>query len=477
MPGLAQCVGATRPGAALRPLAVGVRASYCDPVRLVRWISHPGRVAPAAYLAGWVVGTALLMLPAASRDGRGTGIWEASFTAMSALCITGLAVVDTASHWSTFGQVTILMLIQIGGLGIMTLTSLILFSAARNLTVAHVLIAQVETRARSFLGIRTIPARIVTMALVSQAVIAIILTLRFRAYEEGWGAAAYDGVFHAISAYNNAGFALFPDNLIRFNADPWIMLPICLAVVAGGLGYPVYFEIGVRLRQRGRRFWSVHLRLTLIGTGILLVVGFVTFAVFEWGNPATLGPQPWAGKILGAIGGAVFPRTAGFNSVDYGLVADETIAINFGLMMIGGGSGGTAGGLKVTTVAVLILAVITEVRGEEKTVFSNRKVSSAASRQALAVTALGTAAVFTGLLVISAVSDAPLREDTFEAISAFGTVGLSMNLTPALPHAAWGVLMLLMFLGRVGPVSVAAALAMSTRHRRFELPREDPLVG
>ena len=181
--------------------------------------------------------------------------------------------------------------------------------------------------------------------------------------------------------------------------------------------------------------------------------------------------------MLGAIGGAVFPRTAGFNSVDYAMVSDETIAVNFGLMMIGGGAGGTAGGLKVTTVAVLLLAVLTEVRGHEKTVFGHRKISSTASRQALAVTVLGTAAVFTGILAISVVSEAPLREDTFEVISAFGTVGLSMNLTPTLPTSAWAVLMTLMFLGRVGPVSVAAALAMTTRHRHYEFPKEDPLVG
>ncbi len=179
-------------------------------------------------------------------------------------------------------------------------------------------------------------------------------------------------------------------------------------------------------------FWSVHLRLTLYGTVILLVLGFATFAAFEWTNPATLGGRGSDGEVPGCAG-SVFPRTAGFNSVDYALVTDETLAVDFGLMMIGGGSGGTAGGLKVTTVAVLLLAVITEVRGHEKTVLGSRKISSAVSRQALAVVVLGTAAVFVGILAISAVSDAPLREDTFEAISAFGTVGQSMNLTPTLP--------------------------------------------
>lgn len=451
--------------------------SYAGRVRTLRWALHPGRVAPLAYLVGWAVGTVLLMAPAAAEDGRVTGWWEAAFTAMSALCITGLAVVDTPTHWSTFGELVILGLIQVGGLGIMLLTSLIVFSVSRRVSLVQARIAANETRVRSFHGLRGIPARIVWFTLSIEAVVAVLLTVGFRPYLPDWPTAAYHGIFHAVSAFCNAGFALHSTNLMAFNADPWIMLPVCAAIVAGGLGFPVYLELLDR-RARGRlHIWSVHLRITAIGTALLLLVGLATFVFYEWNNPGTLGPQPLAGKILGSVGGAVFPRTAGFNSVDYALVTDETIAINFGLMMIGGGSGGTAGGLKITTVAVLLLAVLTEVLGEEKTVFRNRKISSAASRQALAVTVLATAAVFTGLLIISTVSDAPLREDTFEAISAFGTVGLSMNLTPTLPHAAWAVLMFLMFLGRVGPVSVAAALAVSVRHRHYELPREDPLVG
>ena len=444
----------------------------------LRWLAHPGRIAPVAYLVGWAVGTGLLMSPAASETGRPTGFWEAGFTAMSALCITGLAVVDTAGHWSTFGELTILGLIQVGGLGIMTLGSLVVFSVSRRrASLAQLDAALVETRARTRQGLRRIPIRIISLSLAFELVFALVLTLRLRAYLPDWGTAAYHGVFHAVSAFNNAGFALQPDSLVRFNADPFIMVPISLAVVLGGLGFPVYLELGRRMLGHGSAFWSVHLRLTLWGTLVLLVLGFLTFVAFEWNNPATLGGQGVDGKVLGALGGAVFPRTAGFNSIDYALASDQTIAINFGLMLIGGGSAGTAGGLKVTTIAVLLLAVSTEVRGHEKTVFGSRKISSAVTRQALAVTVLGTLAVFAGILGVSLLGGAPLRESTFEVISAFGTVGLSMNLTPTLPPAAWAVLMGLMYVGRVGPVSVAAALAMSTRHRHYELPREDPLVG
>lgn len=445
-------------------------------MRMIRWLTHPARVAPAGYLVGWCVGTVLLMLPVSSASGKATGWWEASFTAMSALCVTGLAVVDTATYWSVFGQVVILALIHVGGFGIMTLTSLILFSVARRVSRGAANLASAETKARTFQGIRSLPRRIFVIMIAMEAVIAVLLTFAFRRHTDDWGTATWYGVFHAISAFNNAGFALFSTSLVSFNADAFVMLPICAAIVAGGLGFPVYLEL-LASRVARSRGWSVHFRITLIGTAVLLVIGFLTFVVFEWSNPATLGPASWEGKVLGAVGGTVFPRTAGFNSVDYALVSDETIAVNFGLMMIGGGSGGTAGGLRIGTVAVLVLAVLAELRGERDAVFRNRALSGAVARQAFTVVVLATGAVFTGLLLISSFSEAPLREVTFEAISAFGTVGLSMNLTPTLPPAAWGVLMWLMFIGRVGPISVAAALAVTDRHRQFSLPQEDPLVG
>lgn len=398
---------------------------------------------------------------------------------MSALCITGLNVVDPGSHWTHFGQLVILALIQVGGFGIMTMTSLILFRIAGRVSHTSARVAQTETRSQ-MQGIGRMPWRILRLTLVIEAAIALVLTARFLTLGMDWGMASYRGVFHAISAFNNAGFSLWPDNLISFNSDPWAMLPICVGIILGGLGFPVHLELLRRLRgrpTRARRRPSVHLQLTVIGTGILLLAGFCTFALFEWNNPGTLGPQSLTGKLLGCLGGTVFPRTAGFNSIDYGAINDSTVAVNYGLMMIGGGSAGTAGGLKVATVAVLLLAVATEVSGEQKTVFRGRKISSALTRQALAVTVLGTAAVFVAILVLASVEPAPLHVVTFEAISAFGTVGLSMNLTPTLQPVSLAVVEALMFLGRVGPVSAAAALALHRRPRRYQLPQEDPLVG
>lgn len=446
----------------------GVRRSLLD---------RPGRLVPTAYLAGWLAGTGLLLLPAASVEGRHTGWWEASFTSMSALCITGLAVVDTATHWSHFGQVVILGLVQLGGFGIMTLTSMLLFRVVRRVKHRTARLAQAETRS-TIVGVRQIPGRILAMTLLAEGVVMVLLTGRFLNLGVPWPSALWRGLFHSVSAFNNAGFALYSDNLMGFTSDPFVMLPVCAAIVAGGLGFPVYLELLGRHRGlSARRRPSVHLQLTVLTTVVLLVVGYLTFVVFEWTNPATLGNQTMSGKLLGALGGAVFPRTAGFNSIDYSQVSDATVAVNFGLMMIGGGAAGTAGGLKVTTVAVLVLAVATEIFGEQKTIFMGRKISSATTRQALAVVTLGTGIVFTAVLALAAREDQPLHALTFEAISAFGTVGLSMNLTPLLHHSSWAVLTALMFLGRVGPATVATALALHDRPRRYEVPEENPLVG
>ncbi|WP_196716614.1 TrkH family potassium uptake protein [Actinomyces trachealis] len=437
---------------------------------------HPARVVPTAYLIGWILGTVLLRLPWCATN-QDTTWWQAAFTSMSALCITGLAVVDTASHWSHLGQAVILLLIQVGGFGIMTLTSMVVFTVTRRVSPTVARIAKEETRS-GLKDFRRLPARILFFSLACEGILALALTLRFMRRGMPSETATYHGVFHSISAFNNAGFALYPDNLVGFNQDPWIMVPIGMAIVVGGIGFPVWIELTDRWRGHvRRRLLSVHLRMTLWAYAALLLAGFLAVCLFEWSNPYTLGDQPLSGKLLGAFGGTVFPRTAGFNSIDYGEVTAPTLLVTDVLMMIGGGTAGTAGGLKVTTVAVLLLTVFAEIRGEEVTIVGGRRLSNECVRSALAVAVLGTTVVFTAVLVMAAHEPFALDHLVFEAISAFGTVGLSTGLTARVSHLSWGVLMVLMYLGRVGPVSAAAALAMRARLRRFEYPPEDPLVG
>lgn len=441
-----------------------------------RWVLlWPGRVVPFVYAIGWVIGTLALRMPVASHPGGGVGWWEAAFTSMSALCITGLGVVDPAA-WTGMGQVVILVLIQVGGFGIMTLTSMLLFTLM-GASPRAARVATTETRA-DHRDIRAIPGRIARLSLAVEGTVALVLTARFLALGFGPVRALSHGVFHAVSAFNNAGFALQPDSLAGYAADPVVMVPICLAIVAGGVGFPVYLELWDRLRgARRRRLASVHLRLTLIGTAVLLVVGFVAVAGLEWRNPATLGSVGWGQRLLGALGGTVFPRTAGFSSFDYASATEPTILLTDTLMMVGGGSASTAGGLKITTLAVLAVTVVSEVAGEPDSVVAGRRLSPAAIRQALTVTVLAAVAVAAGTVAMSLMEQVSVERLSFETISAISNTGLTMALTPSLSHGSWAVLIVLMFLGRVGPTAAVAALVTHRRPRRFTYPQEDPLIG
>lgn len=432
---------------------------------------------PAVYLAAIAAGTAVLMLPIATRANESAALIDAAFTSVSAICITGLTSVDTQTYWSPAGQFVILLLVQLGGFGIVTVASFLTLLATGRISLQSSLLASQELRQRSLSDTLRIPARIAVVMLVAESVTAVLLTLTFRRYTQDWGTAAWYGVFHAISAFNNAGFALFSDNLIGFVGDPGIVVPICLAIILGGIGFPVLFEVAGRKRTRGASNWSVHTRLTVYGTIILLGVGIAAFGVFEWNNPATIGTLPLGDKLLASLAGGVFPRTAGFNSIDYAAATDSTIGVSYLLMFIGGGSAGTAGGIKVGTVGIVIAAVIAELRGEDQVIVSHRAIPTAVLRSAMAVILLGLLAVGLGTILIVGLEAFSLQQVLFETVSAFGTVGLSTGITASLRPESLGVLMLLMYMGRVGTISVATALAVRARHRHYRLPEEHPIVG
>lgn len=451
--------------------------TYHRAVRFSRWLGHPARVIPAVYLLGIALGTGLLMLPVATRDGVPAPLIHAAFTSVSALCITGLTTVDTATFWSPFGQVVIMLLIQVGGFGIVTLATLLTLLATGRLSLQGSVLASNELHQRSLADTLRLPARIAGLMLVAEAVTAAVLTVAFRPHTDSWASAAWQGMFHAVSAFNNAGFALYSDNLMGFVGNAAVIIPVCLAIVVGGIGFPVLFELG-RLRRRwGPSTWSVNTRLTVFGTLSLLLVGSLLFALFEWDNPATLGALPWGDRVLAAVAGGVFPRTAGFNSIDYGVANESTIGLYYLLMFIGGGSAGTAGGVKVGTMGIILATVAAELRGEQQVVVAHRAIPSAVQRSALSVVILGLAAVAVGTTFIVADDRFTLQQVLFETISAFGTVGLSTGITPKLRHESLVVLMLLMYLGRVGTISVATALALRARRRHYRLPEEQAIVG
>ncbi|WP_245827927.1 TrkH family potassium uptake protein [Sinomonas mesophila] len=439
------------------------------------WFRHPVRLIPLGFLGVIAIGALLLMLPLARVDPTGEAVMPALFTAVSATCVTGLITVDTPTYWTPFGHIVILCLIQLGGFGIMSLATLLTLLVRKSLGLRSQLLAQSETQALNLGDVGGILVRVARIMAIAEAAIAAVLAVRFWQYHHDVGTALWHGLFHAISAFNNAGFALYSDSLIGFAADPWIILPICAAIVAGGLGFPVFAE----LRQHGLhpRLWSVHTRLTVYGTVGLLAVGTALFAVLEWNRPETLGPLSPEGRILGALAGGVFPRTAGFNSIDYGAAAPETLVITDVLMFIGGGSAGTAGGIKITTFLVLGFAIVNEVRGHDQVTIAHRSISPPVQRQALSVALLAVAAVIAGTFLLLVLTEHDLESVLFESISAFATVGMSTGITFHLPHGAQLVLMALMFIGRVGTITVASALAISTRQRLYRLPEERPVIG
>lgn len=436
---------------------------------------HPAQVLVTAFLTADLIGTLLLMLPV-SRSGEGSAPFvTALFTATSAVCVTGLTVVDTATYWSHTGQAVILGLIQVGGFGIMTLASLVALFLSRRMGLRTRLTAAAETRSLGPGDVRRVLKGVFLITVVVEVVVATLLTARFRAtYDDAWPTALWHGVFHAVSSFNNAGFALFGDNLMGFLTDGFILMPISVAIVIGGLGFPVLMEL---VRNRRPHTWSLHTRLTLAMTAVLLAGGTVFITLTEWTNEGTVGTLAPLERLLGGWFHAVQPRTAGFNAWDYGAVTDETLLATIMLMFVGGGSAGTAGGLKVTTFIVLFFVIVAEVRGDDDVIAFDRRIDDRVVRQATTVALLGVAAVMGGTMLLTELTDLPFRDVLFETTSAFATVGLSTGITPQVSGPGQLVLVVLMFLGRLGPITLVSALALRERNRRYRYPEGAPLIG
>lgn len=466
---------------------------YSRAMRSHGW--HPARVVPLGFVGLIAIGTGALMLPVSRTGDQDPHLFiDALFTSVSAACVTGLTVVDTATYWTPFGQAVIMALIQIGGIGVMSLATLLTLLVVGRLGVQATLVAQTDSHTVAPGDVAHALKVIVGSSLAFEVIIAASLTADYlRTYHESFGSALWHGTFHAVSAFNNAGFALYSDNIVAFRHDPWFILTICLAIIAGGIGFPVYREL---LSQR-RRVWralrgapyhwhsgrqrakplSVHARITLLGYFGLATISIFSFSLAEWNNPGTLAGMRPLDKLLVAVMSGITPRTAGFNVIDYGQAEPETQLLDSIMMFIGGGSAGTAGGIKVGTFVLLGFAIFAEMRGEPQVLVGHRAISADTLRQALSVALLGVAAVVAGTIALMGLSDHPLGPVLFEAASAFGTTGLSTGLTPTFGDAGKSVLIALMFIGRLGPISVATALALNTRERLYRFPEERPIVG
>ncbi len=358
----------------------------------------------------------------------------------------------------------------------MTLASLLALLVSRRLGLSTRLTAQAETRTLGLGDVRRVLRGVALGSVLVEGTGALLLFLRlWTTYDESAGQAAYHGVFHAISAFNNAGFALYAGSLTPFVGDPVVCLTIAVSVIVGGLGFPVLLEL--RRTPAKPRLWSLHTKITVGATTVLLVGGTVMVTAIEWSNPATLGSLSPPGKLLAGFFQGVMPRTAGFNSLDYAQMDDATWLVTDVLMFIGGGPAGTAGGIKVTTFALLGFVILAEARGAQAVNVAGRRLPASVQREAVAVALLGVAAVVVPSFVLLLVTDFALDRVLFEAVSAFATVGLSTGITADLPAAGQIVLVAVMFMGRLGPVTLAAALALRQRPVLYRLPEERPIVG
>lgn len=438
--------------------------------------ARPAQAIALSFAGAIAVGTGLLSLPLATAEGGQAPFVDALFTATSAVCVTGLVTVDTGTYWSAFGQVVIALLIQIGGLGIMTLATLIAIVFFRRMGLSARMAVQSETKAVSAADLRRIVKRIVLFSILIEFTLALLLIGRFlTSYGMSITEAIPSGIFHSISAFNNAGFSLYSDSLTRFAHDGWVLLSIAAAVIIGGLGFPVVFEL--RSQWRHPRKWSMLTRVTVVMTGLLLAVGTVAFLASESGNEQTWGSWNTGQQLLASFFTSVQPRTAGFNIVDVGSMEQESLALTDILMFIGGGSAGTAGGVKITTVGILLFVVWAELRGRPDVEIGRKRVNSELQRRALTIVFLSLGLVIAGTVILILTAPFTFEQSVFEAISAFGTVGLSTGITADLPDAAKYTLILLMFAGRVGPLTLASALAVRSTTRIHRRPEESMSIG
>jgi len=438
--------------------------------------TSPARLALTVFAVVILVFTGLLSLPAASTAGTATPLHQSMFTAVSAVCVTGLTVVSTATHWTFFGQLVILVGIFVGGLGTLTLASLLALMVSKRLGVRGKLIAQEAMNNAGRLGeVGTLLRIVIVTSVVIEAVLALALIPRFIMLGEDFWQAVWHGVFYSISSFNNAGFTPHSDGIVPYETDLWILIPLMLGVFLGSLGFPVVMV----LQQNGLNWkkWNLHTKLTIQVSFILLAAGTVLWGLMEWDNLRTIGHMEVGDKVIHSLFASVMTRSGGFNLVDQNHMESTTMLLTDALMFAGGGSASTAGGIKVTTIAVMFLAIMAEARGDADVKVYGRTIPQGTMRVAISVIVAGATLVSVAAFLLLSISGASLDRVLFESISAFATVGLSTNLSAQLPPSGVYVLTALMFAGRVGTVTLAAGLALRQRSQLYHYPEERPIIG
>lgn len=444
---------------------------------------HTASIIAVGFIVMITVGACLLMLPISSANGEFTHPLTAFFTAVSASCVTGLVVVDTGLYWSVFGQIVIIIMIQIGGLGFMTMAVLLSSLIRRSITPKERMLVAMSYNLNSYGSTSSLVRRILVGTFIIEGVGAAALATRFVPLF-GWRDGIYKSIFHAISAFCNAGFDLFGEyggefsSLMSFSGDYVVGITVMLLVFLGGIGFVVWNDV-VNFFTSKRRI-SVYSRFVLIISAILLVGGAFIFALFEWNNPETLGAMSFGEKILNSFFQSVTLRTAGFSMMDNSLLNESSQLFSVILMFIGGASGSTAGGVKVGTIGILFYTVLCVSMGKEQVIIFKRKLSESSFMRAVSIVVIQLVLVFIGTASIISVTGADSMAVLYEVTSAGGTVGISLGLTPGLDVFSKLVLMCLMYFGRVGILSITYALMVNlTKDNKSSMtyPEANMLIG
>lgn len=451
----------------------------------ISYLKH--RITPAQALAiGFatviLIGAVFLGLPSSTASGKGTPFIDALYTSTSAVCVTGLIVLDTPVFFSTLGQVVVLILIQIGGLGYMTLSTLIALLVGQRISLRQRIVLQEALNQLTMSGLIRFVKRILWVTLGVEVIGGILLTLRFHS-EHPLPRALFIGFFHSISAFCNAGFSLFSSNLEAMVADPLVNLVITSNIIIGGIGFLVISDLYDRFRGRGKHL-SLHTKMVLSVTAILLIAGTVLIFLLERGNSQTLGPLSLPDQIMASYFHSVTPRTAGFNTLRVGYMTPVCLFLTVVLMFIGASPGGTGGGIKTTSFGVLLAAIWSALRGRSDINLFHRRISPENVSKAFVLTLLSLFLVVLITAFLMLLENQSLLALLFEEVSAFGTVGLSVGApgTPCSLSAAfspWSKLLIIltMYAGRVGPITVGAAVLSQINESRFRLPEDKVLVG
>ena len=426
-----------------------------------------------------VLGTVLLMLPVASRNGVSCGFRPALFTATSATCVTGLSLFDTYTQWSGFGQTVIICLIQIGGLGFMSIATMVVFLLRRKVGLKQRLLMAQALSLNDMEGVVRLQKWVIFGSFSIEAVGALILTLRFLP-EYGFATALKWGVFHSISAFCNAGFDIFGcitpgASLMEFNSDPVVLLTLGALVVIGGLGFLVWQEAATVRRFKKM---SVYTKLVLVTSFVLLILGTGVFALLEWNNPATIGNMEVGDKLLNSFFQSVTLRTAGFSAVDQGTLTEAGKGASIALMLVGGSSGSTAGGVKTVTMMVLLLFIWARARGKKSVCVYRRTIAPSHVMNAMTIVAIVIGLAVFGSVFICATSPVGFTDALYESVSALATVGLTAGVTGKLSIAAQILIIIFMYFGRVGVLTISLGFLMGTEaEERFQYAQTDVLIG